>query len=141
MFNYFSERAIARRRNEGAAAVEFALILIPLITLVFGMMQYGWYFYTAQSASSAGREATRRLVVGDCQDPAALKAWAGSRANVNGFDLTVAPNPLPDIGEMVTVTVTANGMIIGFLPMPNDGQVTREVTARVEDKTEGPSCT
>jgi len=38
-----------------------------LAALVFGILSYGWYFFTAQSVSSAARETARRLVVGDCQ--------------------------------------------------------------------------
>ena len=57
----------ARRLERGASAVEFALISLPLMTLMLGMLQYGWYFFSAQSASSAARESARRLVVGDCQ--------------------------------------------------------------------------
>ena len=39
-----------RRRNEhGASAVEFALIMIPFFVLIFGLIEYGWYFYVAQN--------------------------------------------------------------------------------------------
>src|SRR6185312_14558172 len=56
-----------RREQGGAAAVEFALILIPMLYLVFGLIQYGWYFYAMQSGSSAVGDAARRVAVGNCQ--------------------------------------------------------------------------
>ena len=60
---------MSKRRNQrGAAAVEFALVLPIFIALVFGIIQYGFYFWTAETANSAAREAARRVVVGDCWD-------------------------------------------------------------------------
>ena len=56
---------MSKRRNQrGAAAVEFALVLPIFIFLVFGIIQYGFYFWTAETANSAAREAARRVVVG-----------------------------------------------------------------------------
>ena len=65
-----ARRKCVAPRERGAVAVEFALDPPPLLTLVLGSMQYGWYFYTAQSTSSAARETARRLSVGDCQSAA-----------------------------------------------------------------------
>lgn len=136
-----SRRAFRRDEDEkGAAAVEFALLVIPLLTILFGMIDYSWYFYTAQSTSSAAREGTRRLVVGDCQGPGELQAFVATVADVNGLTVTYSPNPLPPVGDTVTVTAQANGAIIGFVPIPNNGIVTRQVQARVEDLAAGGPC-
>jgi hypothetical protein len=142
-------RAPRRRTERGAVAVEFALICIPFIVLVFGLIQYGWYFYVASSTSGAASNVTRRLEVGDC--------WTGSQAE----DLAQLESPqIPDGGLTITdgannpvtlgtatagvtqirVTVNADANIVGFLPVPNAGIVTRTVQARLEDKTEGASC-
>ena len=57
-----------RRRDQGgAAAVEFALILPILLLLLFGLIQYGYYFYAMQAGSSAVGDAARRIAVGNCQ--------------------------------------------------------------------------
>ena len=44
------------------------LVLPIFIFLLFGIIQYGFYFWTAETANSAAREAARRVVVGDCWD-------------------------------------------------------------------------
>ena len=60
-------RALRRRNERGASAVEFALVMpIPLIVLIFGLIQYGWYFYVSSSTSGAASNVARRLEVGDC---------------------------------------------------------------------------
>jgi Flp pilus assembly protein TadG len=137
-----SDRSRERRREGGASAVEFALVLPILALFLLGIIQFGWYFFVANNASSAAREAARRVVVGDC--------WADFETFVKGqapttTSATYAPADLGDasvqVGDPVTVTVVADGAIIGFIPWgASGGQVTREFTARLEDKTAG-SCT
>lgn len=136
-------RARRRRRNQrGAAAVEFALICIPLIVLVFGLIQYGWWFYVAQTTSGAASNVVRRLEVGDC--------WTGTEA----VDLARAEAPaITELSKtpttlvgatpgttQITVTVEADANTIAFLPMPNDGIVTRTVQARLEDTVSSSPC-
>ena len=141
------------RRERGAAAVEFALVMIPLITLLLGSIQFGFYFFSAQSASSAGRETARRLVVGDClETPLTAQTFAQNQANVLNLTLTYgppdssgptaisAPGTMPAIGQPVRVVVSADADIIHFFPLPNSGKVTRVVNARVEDTEMGAPC-
>ena len=53
-------RARARRRTDrGAAAVEFALVLIPLIWIVFGIIDYGFMLSFRQQVSQAADEGAR----------------------------------------------------------------------------------
>ena len=47
------------RREDGAAAVEFALIVGVLAMLIFGMLQYGIAFFELQNLRSAAREGAR----------------------------------------------------------------------------------
>src|SRR6476660_9197982 len=63
-------RSLRRRGEGGAAAVEFALVMPLLLVLVFGIIQYGWYFYAMQAGSSAVGDAARRVAVGNCQTTA-----------------------------------------------------------------------
>ena len=51
-------------REDGAAAVEFALIVGLLAMLVFGMMEYGLAFWQLQSLRAATREGARVAAVG-----------------------------------------------------------------------------
>ncbi len=57
---------MARRlgREDGAAAVEFALIVGVLSMLIFGMLEYGLFFLQDQSLKAAAREGARVAAVG-----------------------------------------------------------------------------
>jgi len=66
-----------RRQDDGAAAVEFALVALILFALVFGIIAFGIALFNQQGAVQAAREAARKASVGianatDCQ--AALTA-------------------------------------------------------------------
>ena len=129
-----------RRTEDGASAVEFALIAVPFILLVFGMIQYGWYFYVSQTTGGAASNVVRRLQVGDC--------WSGTEAQDLAQEqapmvthVDIDPSTLPtDTGTEITVTLTADGRILGLIPMPNDGDVTKTVHARLEDTESSGSC-
>jgi Flp pilus assembly pilin Flp len=53
-----------RRREDGAAAVEFALLLPLLVLLLFGFIQFGLAFNARIQATNAAREAARLAAVG-----------------------------------------------------------------------------
>lgn len=134
------------RRENGAAAVEFGLVLLPLMTLLLGLIQYGWYFYASQSASAAAREGARRVIVGDCWNQTTqllpyVQAQAPMVTSVSYTPADLTPATVK-VGDLVTVTVTvsaSNGDIIGFVPVPNDGEIQRSFAARLEDKSAGGS--
>jgi hypothetical protein len=48
-----------RAQQRGAAAIEFALSLTLLIPLIFGILDYGYYFYVA-AAPAPPRRPPRR---------------------------------------------------------------------------------
>jgi Flp pilus assembly protein TadG len=144
-------RRFSRRRDQrGAAAVEFALILPLLLLLVFGVIQYSWYFYAMQSGSSAVGDAARRLAVGNCQTVSQVQTLlkndlgpattAGSPSGITTTVTYVNPDGSPDsspghMGGSVTVSATFPTLNIHFplIPVPNGGNVTRTNVARIED--------
>jgi Flp pilus assembly protein TadG len=66
-----------RARQRGAAAIEFALSLVLLIPLIFGILDYGYYFYVAVSTVEATRVVARQVAgqpVGACGTAAATAA-------------------------------------------------------------------
>src|SRR3954454_22081495 len=139
-----------RRDQHGAAAVEFALVLLPILYLVFGLIQYGWYFYAMQSGSSAVGDAARRIAVGNCQTVAEgqklLKDNLGAATTAStpsGIATTItytatdgssmaAPG---QIGGSVTVTASFPTLNMHFplIPVPDNATVTRTNVARIED--------
>lgn len=131
--------------DTGAAAVEFALVLVLFLTLVFGIIQYGYYFYQSQAASSTVREASRLAAVGisDCTTfrtsavaaAAANGLGAGSNPTVTAA-ITGGSSSAAEIGDNVTVTFAYEPAVFGlpFLPFPFTGgdADTKTSQARVE---------
>lgn len=139
-----------RRPDRGASAVEFALVMLPLFYLVFGIIQFGLYFWGTQAGTSATADAVRRLTVGDCQTAAELKPFLKQRlgnaspTTAGGIVTAVVykndtgvVEAAPSLGGSVTLTVTfdAINMNFPFIPLPSDGEVARTVFGRVEDTT------
>ena len=62
---YHRRRIASARRGEdrGAAAVEFALIMVPLLLIVFGIISYGFLLSFRQSVSQAAAEGARAAAV------------------------------------------------------------------------------
>jgi Flp pilus assembly protein TadG len=142
------------RRQGGAVAVEFALIVPLFLWLLLGLIQYGFYFYSMQAGTSAVGEVTRRMTVGDCQTEGEVKSalfdrlgsatTASSSAGITVVTRTytktdgVTPASAPgEIGGTVTLSATypSFDMNFPFVPVPNNGDVTRSATARIEDVT------
>jgi hypothetical protein len=79
-------------REDGAAAVEFALIVGLLSILVFGLLEYGIAFWQVQNLRAAAREGARVAAVrGDTGEIAAAMASssAGSLSGSESFSVLV----------------------------------------------------
>lgn len=59
----WKNRIVTRRKGDAraraAAVVEFAVVLPLLLTVLFGIIEYGWVFMVRQSLQSAAREGCR----------------------------------------------------------------------------------
>jgi Flp pilus assembly protein TadG len=80
-----------RRRDgqEGASAVEFAVVLPILLLFVFGIIEFGLAFHRLQAFQAASREAGRLLSVGVTEDVAEARALAIVSGTVAEGDVTV----------------------------------------------------
>jgi len=67
VFKRFSGRGEGRRR--AAAVVEFAVVLPLLLTILFGIIEYGWIFMVRQSLQTAAREGCRLAVLESSTEP------------------------------------------------------------------------
>ncbi len=140
---------LVRRPERGASAVEFALVMLPLLYLVFGIIQYGLYFWGMQAGTSATSDAVRRITVGDCETaaraPAIPEGPASERVPDCGRDRSARPRSTgmptagqpssPGVGGSVTLTVTFDAIDLNFpfIPLPDDGKVTRRSSAGSRD--------
>lgn len=57
------------RRARGAAVVEFAVVLPLLLTILFGIIEYGWVFMVRQTLQTAAREGARLAVLQTSAEP------------------------------------------------------------------------
>lgn len=98
------------RREDGAAAVEFALIVGLLAILVFGLFEYGLAFWQVQNLRASAREGARVAAVGG-NDTAVRTAMAASSAgSLSGGGWTFSRDrtcdQTPDtVGDPVTITI------------------------------------
>ncbi|MBF4769979.1 pilus assembly protein [Nocardioides agariphilus] len=142
----FLSRSRPRRTESGASALEFGLIVgTILIPLLLGVVQYGWYFYVAQTTGGAATHVARRLSVGDCWGSNEALNFAKAEVASKPSQTTLSKSPTSNSTAVIgttqlTVTVTANGDLIGFLPMPNGGTITRTVKTMIEDTTSSGTC-
>ncbi|OIR17584.1 TadE-like protein [mine drainage metagenome] len=114
-------------RHRGAVAVEFALLLIPLLMIVTGIIEFGrafWYYDAlAKSTRDAARFLSNNRVSTTVAIDAALKdeaktlvVSAASQAQVPSFsasDVDVSCDPNCDAPTYVTVSINAYPMTIG----------------------------
>lgn len=121
--------------NSGATTVEFAVIALLLLTLIFGVIDFGLLLYNRQVITNAAREGARRgiivkiprvtvteiqnkvleycqnnLVTGGSSPGTALKQPTVSYEDVNG-------NSLTDRGDILAVEVeyTYDFFVISYL--------------------------
>jgi Flp pilus assembly protein TadG len=55
------------RRQDGAVAVEFGLILLPFLALMFGMMETALVFFADQTLETAVADSARLIMTGQAQ--------------------------------------------------------------------------
>ena len=138
----------SRRRTEsGAAALEFALVMPVLLVLIFGLIQYGIYFWAYQAGADAARQAARSAAVGDYPKNCtafkkeisdALKKFKTNTPTITRtyqkLDSTKGVQP----GDTVVVTVKyqSTNLNFPFLPFVKDGIVDQTAEARVDNVTD-----
>jgi Flp pilus assembly protein TadG len=107
------------RRDDGAAAVEFALVAAPFLALVFAIMETAMIFFAGQALETAAGDSARLIMTGQAQtasfDAAAFKnsvcdhvyglfdCDAGMQVDVrtfNSFSSATPPDPLDNNGNL-----------------------------------------
>jgi Flp pilus assembly protein TadG len=56
------------RRNDGAAAVEFAMVAAPFLALVFAIMETAVVFFAGQTLETVAADAARLIMTGQAQN-------------------------------------------------------------------------
>jgi len=103
----FSRRTDARAR--AAAVVEFAVILPLLLTILFGIIEYGWVFMVRQTLQTAAREGCRVAILQTSTEPYALVlsrvAEVMAPTGLSSYEVTMTHASVGDPVEVVDVTV------------------------------------
>jgi len=107
--------------------VETAIVLLLLMWLTFGVIQYSWLFLKVQQITNAARCGARvGIVGGDIQGTVKTLMDAAGMSNIKSGYTVDPPGPISvDTGDPVTVTVTVPDTTKvalinapGLLPLP-----------------------
>jgi Flp pilus assembly protein TadG len=81
-----------RRRERGAALIEFVLVAPLFLLILLGAIDWGWYFVVRETLVNATREGAR---VASVQDVPATQSRAAAIAAVRGYLTNVGVSALP----------------------------------------------
>lgn len=99
-----SLRARPGRGQEGAALVEFALVVPILLILVFGIIDFGLYFYNDLQLTQVARDAARYASVGEVAGASA----AIGNATLVSTTITAQSIDAASPGQQATVTLVGS---------------------------------
>jgi Flp pilus assembly protein TadG len=95
--------------NRGTSLVEFAIVCMVLLLFIFGIIDFGYFFYHQHVLKDATREGARIAVLGGITETEIKKAVKDKlvllKTPEENIDISISPNP-PSANQPVTVTVT-----------------------------------
>jgi Flp pilus assembly protein TadG len=126
--------------EDGAAAVEFAIISVLLMTLVFGAIEFGVAYSKVNVYTSAAREGARYAAVrcSPTSNTGCTNALIASRVSSAAVGYPIGPGAVTadtvcsdsTIGQPVTVSWSQNITVnVPFVPGLNPATLTRNVKA------------
>jgi len=100
---------IRRAHNhKGTTVVELALVLPFFLLLIFGIIDFGWYFFIEHTLQYATREGTRLALVG------------GSLQGKDGNPMTREDSIISTIKENASLAVNPSSLSIYIFPIGDD---------------------
>ena len=93
-------------RDDGAAAVEFALVLPILLLLISAIIDFGRIYFEQSTLSGAAREGVRLVALGKTDGSAIAAAVDYAAGSVSGLNVTVRVGAVSTIVESGGVAVT-----------------------------------
>ena len=124
----------ARKKNNcrGTATVETAIILVLLLSLTFGVIEYGWLFLKKQQITNAARNGARVAIRWGATNATVTARISNlmDDADIGGYSITFTPGDVGSVtvGDPLAVRVSVpvpvprkNGNIVinfPFIPKP-----------------------
>jgi Flp pilus assembly protein TadG len=120
------------RKRRGATTVETAMVLGPLLMVMFGIFEYGFLLMNWNLLNNAAREGCRYAIVNNTNPAISTNVqttvntfMAGESQNFNAFTVTMsgthqgASTPINNLvaGDLVTVTVTGQFRFLNIVPL------------------------
>jgi len=117
--------------QQGASAVEFAIIAPVFILMIVGVLAYGIYFGAANSVQQIAADAARTSIAGlsaterNTLVTAFIESNAGSYVFIDPdeVDFTIGDDASDPNQYKVTVTYDASQLPIWVLPVPMPGKI------------------
>jgi hypothetical protein len=108
------------RRRKGASVVEFAVVLPVIVVMLLGSLEMGQAVMVRHVLEEAARAGCRVAVFenGTKQDVLDIVGAAMDAANMDGYTVTVNPDPPENLEafQAVTVSISINYADISWLP-------------------------
>jgi Flp pilus assembly protein TadG len=117
-------------QSSGAAAIEFAIVLPLLLSLLFGVLAYGYYAIVSMAVATAAAEGARASVAGMSDAERASLAEAAAVASVNntgGFlvwdtscsDCFSSGSPATGYYQVTVQYHLGSWLVLPYIPAPN----------------------
>lgn len=125
-----------RKNEKGAAMVEFAVIALLLLALIFGIIEFAWILNGYITLTFAVREGARLAVVSDISDENEIKdlvvAYAGT-FDIERSDVSVVWASGNQKETTVRVAQGELPLLVGFFPfIANPFNLSAEASMRQE---------
>lgn len=119
------------RNQDGASAVEFAIIAPVFILMIVGVLAYGIYFGAANSVQQIAADAARTSIAGLSATERNTLVAAFIENNAGGYvfidpeevDFSIGDDAADPNQYKVTVTYDASQLPIWALPVPMPGKI------------------
>ena len=137
---YVTQRSRRTRRRRGAVLVETALVIVLLLALCFGVMEYGHYVYTRHTLESAAQRGARIAILRESTEGEVNDAVEAVMAAA-GYDTSEFETTLVGVGDDTETDVTVTiGCVWGDIGMRPLGLISSDsvVQATVTMRKEGP---
>jgi Flp pilus assembly protein TadG len=118
---------LTRRRRTGAAILEMAITLMVLLSLSFGTVEFGYFFFLKNAVQAAAREGARAAILPggtNTQVTTAVNLSLNSAGlNTPNYAITVKVNGVvadastATPGQQIEVSVTATWGTVGMRPL------------------------